>query len=257
LEDDIQIVERKDVNVKGAVLIEGFPSVGMVSSIVANYMIKMLEMEYIGSVNSRYFHPTAIIADSVPMPPVRIFAGHPVETKECICDRLVVLTSEFPPPMELMKPMVDKILNWSGEKEIKVVVSVEGIVNENPQSDEPETYAIASTPNARKLLENKKITSLESGIITGISGVLLHEAERMQRDVICLLSDANPQIPDARSAARLIEVLDQFLPKLKLDPQPLIEEAEKLEAQLKQAIMQAKAMNVSPQATEPSSVMYG
>jgi uncharacterized protein len=191
------------------------------------------------------------------MPPVRIFAGQPVETKECICDRLVVLTSEFPPPPELMKPMVDKILTWTGEKEIKVVVSVEGIVNENPQTEDPNTYAIASTANARKLLEKKKITTLESGIITGISGVLLHEAEQMQKDVICLLSEANPQIPDARSAARLIEVLDQFLPKLKLDPQPLIEEAEKLEAQLKQAIVQAQAMNVGPKAQDSSSVMYG
>ena len=257
MEDDIQIIERKDVSVKGAVLVEGFPSVGMVSSIVANYMIKKLDMEYIGSVNSRFFHPTAIIAGAVPMPPVRIFAGHPIETKDCICDRLVVLTSEFPPPIDLMKPLVDKILNWAKEKEIKTVVSVEGIVNENPNSDDPNTYAIASTENARNLLAEKNIMTLESGIITGISGVLLHEAERMQRDVICLLSDANPQIPDARSAARLIEILDQFLPKLKLDPQPLIEEAERLETQLKQTIIQAQAMNVSPKAQDPSSVMYG
>jgi uncharacterized protein len=257
LEDDIQILERKDVSVKDAVLVEGFPSVGMVSSIVANYMIKMLDMEYIGSVNSRYFHPTAVIANFVPMPPVRIYSGQPVECEDAICDRLVVLTSEFPPPIELMKPLVDKILNWSNENGIKTVVSVEGIVNDSAKTESANTYAIASTENTKKLLEKKKITPLENGIITGISGVLLHEAERMNRDVICLLSDANPQIPDARSAARLIEVLDQFLPKLKLDSQPLIEEAERLESQLKQAIMQAKAMNVSPQGQEPASVMYG
>ncbi len=257
MEDDIQILERKDVNVKDAVLVEGFPSVGMVSSIVANYMIKMLDMEYIGSVNSRYFHPTAVIANSVPMPPVRIYAGQPVACEDSICDRLVVLTSEFPPPMALMKPLVDKILNWAKEKEIKTVVSVEGIIHENVMTEATSTYAIASTDNARKLLENKNITPLESGIITGISGVLLHEAERMGRDVICLLSDANPQIPDARSAARLIEVLDQFLPKLKLDPKPLIEEAARLEEQLKQAMIQAKAINVGPMGQDPASVMYG
>ena len=79
----------------------------------------------------------------------------------------------------------------------------------------------------------------------------------MGRDVICLLSDANPQIPDARSAARLIEVLDQFLPKLKLAPQPLIEEAARLEEQLKQAMIQAKAINVGPTGQDPSSVMFG
>lgn len=258
MEDDIQIVERKEVSVKGAVMIEGFPSVGMVSSIVANYMIKKLDMEYIGSVNSRYFQPTAIIADTVPMPPVRIYAGQPVETKDCICDRLVILTSEFAPPIELIKPLVDKILHWSKEKEIKTLVSVEGIVNESSQPDEHGTYAIASTGAAKKILDSKDVAVLQNGIITGISGVLLYEAERMQRDVICLLSDANPQIPDARAAARLIEVLDKFLPKIKLDPQPLLDEAEKIESQLKKAVMQAHAMNVPTQGQkDATSVMYG
>ncbi|MDO9538150.1 MAG: PAC2 family protein [Thermoplasmata archaeon] len=256
MKDDIEIIERKEFNVEGAVLIEGFPSVGMVSSIVSNYLIKVLNMEYIGSVRSRHFQPTAIIANGVPMPPVRIYSGQPIEKKDCICDRLVVLTSEFPPPIELMAPMVDKILEWTAQKKIKTVISVEGIINESKTQDQHSTYAIASTPAARKILESKKITPLENGIITGISGVLLHEAERTGRDVICLLGDANPQIPDARAAVRLIEVLDGFLPKIKLDTQPLIKEAERLEGQLKGALMQAHAMN-KPGQQEPAPVMYG
>ena len=257
MKDDIQIIERRPINVKDAVLIEGFPSVGMASSIVSNYIVKQLEMEYVGSVSSRYFHPTAIIHDGVPMPPVRIYSGQPVNKKECVCDKIVVLTSEFPPPVELLKPLVDKVLNWSNEKEIKLVISVEGILGDTPENEEPGTYAIASTDNARKHLLDRKIIPLDNGIITGISGVLLAEAERMQRDVICLLSEANPNIPDARSAARLIEVLDQFLPKLKLDAQPLLEEAELLEGQLRQAMLQAQSLNLPPKGQEPSQVMYG
>ncbi|MBU4031275.1 MAG: PAC2 family protein [Candidatus Thermoplasmatota archaeon] len=253
--DDIEIVERKDVNVKDALLIEGFPSVGMVSSIVANYLIKTLNMEYIGSVRSRHFQPTAIISDGVPMPPVRIYAGQPIEKKGCICERLVVVTSEFPPPAELIQPLADKILAWSKEKGIKTMISIEGIVNAGKSHEEHTTYAIASTPAARKHLENRNIEPLKNGIITGISGVLLHEAERKGRDVICLLSDANPQLPDARAAARLIEILDGFLPKIKLDPQPLIREAERLESQVKEAITQAGTMNAP--AGREQQVMYG
>jgi uncharacterized protein len=255
MEDDITIVERRDLNIKGAVLVEGFPSVGMVSSIVSNYMIKMLDMEYVGSVRSKHFTPTAIIAKGVPMPPVRIYVGNPVEKKGSICDRLVVLTSEFPPPVELMQPLVDRTLQWMEEKGIKTIVSVEGIVNDSVDHEEGGTYAIASTENARKILERKNIQPMENGIITGISGVLLHEAERRQKDVICLLSDANPKFPDARSAARLIEMLDIFLPRLKLDPKPLIAEAERLEGQIKQAMTQAKTVNAPVRSAAP--VMYG
>ena len=60
--NDIEIIERKDVNLTGALMIEGFPSVGMVSSIVANYLIKTLNMEYIGSVRSRHFQPVSVIS---------------------------------------------------------------------------------------------------------------------------------------------------------------------------------------------------
>lgn len=253
--DDIEIVERKEVNLKGALMIEGFPSVGMVSSIVANYLIKTLDMEYVGSVRSRHFQPASVISGGIPMPPVRIYAGQPVEKKDCICERVVVMTSEFPPPSELMQPLADKILEWTASKGIKVVVSIEGVINVTDDQESHTTYAIASTPSANKLLENKSIKPMQNGIITGISGVLLHEAETQGKDAICLLSDANPQIPDARAAARLIVVLDDFLPKIKLDPQPLIEEAERLETHLKNANMQAGAMNQP--ARKESQVMYG
>ncbi len=255
MEDDIRITDRKDVSVKGAVLIEGFPSIGMVSSIVANYLIKTLNMEYIGSVRSKNFQPLSVISGGVPMPPVRIYAGQPVEKKDCICERLVVVTSEFAPPAELMQPLAERLLEWSKDKGIKTIISIEGIISESKEHEQHSTYAIASSPAARKLLENRNIKPMQNGIITGISGVLLHEAEAKGQDVICLLSDANPQIPDARAAARLIELLDGFLPKIKLDPQPLIKEAERLEGLLKQSLAHAGAMNV-PVGKE-QQVMYG
>jgi len=256
MDDDIKIIERKEINVQGAVLIEGFPSIGMVSSIVANYLIKTLKMEYVGSIRSRHFQPTAVISAGVPMPPVRIYVGQPVEKKDCICDTLVVVTSEFPPPPELMQPLASHLLDWTKEKGIKTVISIEGIINASKNYEEHSTYAIASSPAARKLLENRKITPLQNGIITGISGVLLHESELSGQNVICLLSDANPKIPDARAAARMIELLDTFLPKIKLDPAPLIKEAERLEEQIRQAMVQTAAMNV-PGQKEPAPVMYG
>ena len=259
MEDDIQIYENRELDLKGAVLIEGFPSVGMVSTIVSNYLIKNLDLEYVGSISSRYFHPTAVIADSIPMPPVRIYTGPAACKETSICEKIVVLTSEFPPALELMKPLVDNIIQWSSDKGIELIISVEGILNEKGgEDDNTETYAIASTEKTRTLFEEKQgLTALKNGVITGISGVLLHEAERMQKDVICLLSDAHPNYPDARSSARLIEALDQFLPKVKLDPQPLIEEADRLEEQLKAVITQARPALPAEPGHSDSSVMYG
>lgn len=244
---------------EGAVLIEGFPSVGMVSTIVSNYLIKMLKLEFVGQISSRHFYPTAVISDSVPLPPIRIYAGKPLCEEGSICSKVVVVTSEFPPPIELMQPLVDKIIAWSKEKKIAKIVSVEGILNSKPQDEEGATYGIATMDGGRQLLKKvKDLTPLENGVITGISGVLLHEAERLRQDVICLLVDAHQDYPDARAAAQLIVTLDHFLPKLKLDPQPLIDEAEYLEEQLKKAMSQARpAMPAAPAISDGSSHMYG
>ncbi|HUI38593.1 MAG TPA: PAC2 family protein, partial [Thermoplasmata archaeon] len=43
--DSVRIYEVKRVDLEGAIVIDGFPSVGLVSSIVANYLIDTLEME--------------------------------------------------------------------------------------------------------------------------------------------------------------------------------------------------------------------
>ncbi|EQD25770.1 protein containing DUF75, partial [mine drainage metagenome] len=53
--DQVKIYEIKRVDVEGAIVIDGFPSVGLVSSIVANYLIDTLEMEQIGIVESPAF----------------------------------------------------------------------------------------------------------------------------------------------------------------------------------------------------------
>lgn len=267
VEDDIQILENIDLDLEGAVLIEGFPSVGMVSTIVSNYLIKMLGLGYSGSISSRHFYPTAVISDSVPMPPVRIYTGDAPCKNTGICERIVLLTSEFPPALELMKPLVDNIIRWSDDKGIELIISVEGILSDRTSQegsadvDDGSTpiFAIASSQHARDLIAKKPgLTPLTNGVITGISGVLLHEAERLQKNVVCLLSDAHPNFPDARAASRLIVALDLFLPKLKLDPKPLIEEADKLEEQLKKVLEQARpALPAQPGPPGDSSVMFG
>ncbi len=260
MDDDIEMIVRKKADMAGAVLVEGFPSVGMVSTIVSNYLIKVLDLDYVGYISSRHLYPTAVINNSVPMAPLRIYFGKPKCKEGNICEKVVVITSEFPPPTELMKPLVDKIIKWTHEQEIRQIISVEGILNSNPDGAAGgSNYGISSTAMTRdKIKDIDNMVQLENGIITGISGVLLYEAERLQRDVICLLADAHPDYPDARAAARLIESLDNFLPDIKLDPQPLIDEAELLEAQLKKAMAQAKpALPGQTVLSDTSSHMYG
>ena len=75
--DEVRIYEIKRVDVENALVIDGFPSVGLVSSIVANYLIDTLEMEQIGIVESPAFPTVSLVRDGIPQHPVRIYAGKP------------------------------------------------------------------------------------------------------------------------------------------------------------------------------------
>ena len=116
-------------------------------------------------------------------------------------------------------------------------------------------YGIGSTDRANESLKRNEIAPFEEGVITGVAGVLLNEGRKRDFDVITLLSEAHPDYPDARAAARVIETIDKILLHTELDAKPLYEEAERIEVQLK-SIQQHTEASKKPAVKERPS-MYG
>ena len=74
---------------------------------------------------------------------------------------------------------------------------------------------------------------------------------------MALLVEADPSYPDARAAAKLIELLDKLLPNIKLDTEPLIEEAERIEKQIK-SMMESRLQPGSTDVSDTTDTMlYG
>src|SRR2546428_13290907 len=118
-----------------------------------------------------------------------------------------------------------------------------------------EVYGIGSTDKANDLLQRISVMPFEEGVITGVAGVLLNEGRKRDFDVVTLLSEAHPDYPDARAAARVIETIDKLLLHTELDARPLYEEAERIENQLKSIHQQTDAVKKPASPQRPS--MYG
>ncbi len=265
--DKIQIHEFKKLNLKGATVIDGFPSVGLVSTIVANYIIKSLDLEQIGMVSSDYFPPLSIIRDGKPLTPVRIYAGRRLRRREELAKngKIVVFISEFPPQPELIRPIASGILNWMLEKRCGLLISPEGFVSEknkpqkgnfNISQEETHTFGIGSTSSIRKLLSEKEIPQFREGAITGVTGVLLNNGILRGFDVCCILAETHPNYPDARAAAKIIETINKLSLDVEINPKPLYEQAEEIEKQLRKLMEQAKPSMKQP-AVIPQPQMYG
>ncbi len=273
--EDINIFELKRADLRGATVIDGFPSVGLVSTITANYLISTLKMEQIGILDSMHFPTVSVVRGSEPLNPVRIYTNSGTDSYSE--SKIVVFISEFQPPSNLIKMIAATILDWAEDQGCELLISPEGLVIDRGESskedekdeDEKEAkkedkttrmedlvvYGIGSTENARDIIGKHEIVQFQEGVISGVAGVLLNEGKRRAFDVISILAEARPNYPDARAAAKVIEAIDKILLKIDIDVEPLLSEAAEIEAKIMTMQKQAKPSRDRPTAPIPD--MYG
>src|SRR3972149_1012048 len=243
--DGIQIYELRRMDLRGATVIDGFPSVGLVSSIVANYLINALGLVQIGIMDSPFFPTVALVRDGKPMNPVRIYAGSKANPDGVDSDQLVVFISEFQPPPNLIKGIASAVLDWAQDQKCTQLVCPEGLIvdKEGGETRDVEVYGIGSTDRANEILKKNSVAIFEEGVITGVAGVLLHEGRKRG------FGGVTPP------SARAIETIAKLLPRTELDAKPLYEEAERIEMQLKSIHQQTEGLKKPPVKERPS--MYG
>lgn len=250
-QNKIEIVDFDDVDLKGATVIAGFPSIGLVSTIAANYLIDALNLKQVGALDSNDFPALSVVHTGEPLSPVRIYAGIQPNGQ-----KIVVFVSEFKPKPNLINEISCAIMQWIDKKNCGLLISPEGMVVEGKETEcsVAEAYAIGSTNDIRQQLAMKQIPQFKNGIIAGVSGVLLNKGKQAQFDVISILTEAHPKYPDARAAAAAINVIAAII-DAEINVAPLYEESERIESQLQKFHKQAKPMVSSGRAPQPN--MYG
>lgn len=233
--DEITMYPYKEINLKGATVINGFPTAGLVSAITANYLIGALNLDQIAVLDSPEFPPVSMIYDAKPKFPARIYGDERA--------KIAVFLSEFTPMPYLVRPLANIIFDFIDKNKCGRIIAPEVMP---AQGETPEVFGVGSTDNARAMMEKLGIKSISHGIITGISGVLLNEGRRRNFDVIALIVQARPEMPDARAAAMLIETIGKIV-STSIDIEPLYREAERIDARIKSLREQSKI------ATPPSS----
>jgi uncharacterized protein len=234
---DIEIFELKRMDLRNAVVIDGFPSVGLVSSIVANYLIALLKMEYIAAMDSDLFPTVSLIRDGEPLGPARVYARPFLREGD---QQVVVFSTELQPAANLLRPLGTSMVDFAQTQKCRLIISAGGLVVEHGEDEEEieeaseiAVYGIGSTESAQALLKQADAEPFVEGVISGTAGVLLNEGKRRGVDVITLLAEARPDTADARAAALILAAIDQMILHMNLNVEPLCKEAERLEAQLK------------------------
>lgn len=226
----VEIREVEKVKLKNAILIEGFPGIGMIGTISASYLAEKLDMKIIGYISSSHFPPIAAIHDFMPVSPARIYASEKYN--------LLVLFSEFVIPSEVAYALSQKILKYAKEKGVKEVYSLAGIASEQPTD---KIYGIGSTKEVVERLKKAGIEVIKEGATQGVSGLLIAECASEKFPAVNLLVQTSKPM-EPKGSAKLLAKLSELI-KVPVDVKPLIAEGDVIEEKIKSSMDKIKSMH--------------
>ena len=254
--ESVRIVDTREESLKGAMMVVGFPTHGLVGSVAASYLVHSLDMTLVAYMISEEFPPTVIMEEGVVSAPVRLYASKLVCGVDRSCDQLVVAIADIQPPVGMLNQLSRVLLDWAEARGIQLVVAIEGQPIDADVHGDARVVAMANRA-AAPLLEKYKFPAA-NGVVTGLAGGLLLTAIGRSTPVLCLVAQAHKDYPDARAAAKVIETVNPLVPLLVLDTKPLREKARQIESEVRKTLQQTRESmsNMRANETEGPGEMY-
>ncbi len=253
--DSISIVTWEAVDLSQALVVVGFPSFGLASSIAASYLIDSLHLREVGGVLAASFPPMAVVHDGVGSSPVRVFIGDVVCGPDSKCEQLCVVHSNMAPKSSILTTVAYAVVAWAKERGAQQVVCLEGLKQEDASGKEIRVFGAASDADGRKMLGMLKVPPYANGLLVGFGGVALYVARALGQATLSLLVETREGFPDSRGAARLLETLQPLVPLVEINERPLLEQAEIIEAVFRDRI--ARSSRAGKDLPQAEDVMFG
>ncbi len=216
--DSVSIVEVKPIEQRKNLMVVGLPDIGLVGLIVASHIASESKMHEVGYVDSELLPPIVTVHGGEVKAPIRIF-----EDKD-----MIAVISEIALTPALTIELIKGLARWAKTKKIQMVLGATGIpVPNRLEIEKPNVLGLATTREANKYLQNRKVQILQEGMLVGTYAILVKECLRQEIPNVTLLAESFEEFPDPGAAASIVEALNRVLDK-NIDVQSLIEKADEI-----------------------------
>jgi len=214
---EIKVIEKAQIPT-GAVMLFGFPDVGLVGVIAASHLIEELGLAEIAYLDSRLMPPLIVLHEGLPHSSIRVFGN----------DKIMLAVSETPISVEIIYQVMDTLIEWGRSKKVKLMVSLSGMPIEDRQdAKELKVFAAASSPETLKTVQDRGIEALMEGYMVGPQAIMLMRASQIGIPAITLMSQCFLNYPDPESAAEVLKGL-ATMTGIKVDIAKLLEKGEEI-----------------------------
>lgn len=203
------------------IFIEGYPGIGLVGHIAANFLAKELDMEMVGYVESSFIPPLTLILEGKPNPPLRFYGK----------GGIILAVSDIYAPPTLVNEIAAEMVRYLKKVKARKVISLGGM-GIGLFKEEMGVWGVGGSKEESRELENLGVKILQYGSITGISGKLLWEASKEGLKSYVLLGETFGDRPDPRAAANVIDIMKKLV-GIEVSVEPLLKEAQAIEEQLR------------------------
>jgi uncharacterized protein len=238
----VQVI-AENVESKNPIVMGGFPGMGLIGNIVAQYFIDQLDMKPIGRVDSRLFPPIAILYGGLVKGPVRIYEN---------AERgLVIVFSDIPIDPIISREVGKAIVAWAKPLAPREIVSIAGLAT---AGEEHRVFGAATTREKLEQIKGK-VDIFEMGTITGVPGVIMNECMNTGIDGVCILGETRGPSPDPKSAIGVVKAINEIY-GFNVDITAMEEQAAQIEQMLHKLAEQIGEAEAKPSGKE-NLTMYG
>lgn len=221
------------------VIIEGFPGFGLIGTIVTEFLIEHLKCKLIGKYWFEDLPASVAIHEEKLMHPIGIFYNK---------SNNIVIVHSIANTTGIEWKAADMIVDLTNFCKAEELISIEG-VGSTAEVEESNIFYFSNKEDIKKKLEQISLKPLKEGIILGITSAIMLKSKV---PTTCIFAETHSALPDSKAAAKIIQILDQYL-GLKVDSKPLLEQAERFEKKLKNMIEQGKE---ATEAQEKKQLSY-
>ncbi|MBU1975545.1 MAG: PAC2 family protein [Nanoarchaeota archaeon] len=203
------------------IIIEGFPGFGLIGTIVTEFLLEHMNCEMIGE----------FVYDDLPAM-VAIHKGKLIKPMAVHYSKKynIIILQTILNPKGKEWDIANAILDMARQLKAKKIISAEGVASPPvPSKDNDQTLFYYGDDKLKHL----GLKPIDESIVVGVTaGIMLNF-----KNHVCIFSETKSALPDSKSAANIIKILDKYL-GLKVDYKPLLKQAADFEDKLKSLISQ-------------------
>ncbi len=215
------VLYKKPKNVR---IIEGFPGFGLIGTIATEYLMEHLETEKIGVIETPEAAPMIAIHQNKVIEPISLHYNK---------KHNLVFVHAINIGKELAWLVAEAVLDVAKQLSAKEIISLEGVGS--PSNEDERVFYFAGNGVAIPQSLANAASPLMEGIIIGVTGALLAKDHEIPH--VALFAEAKSGIPDSKAAAHILGALGAYA-NLKIDPNPLLKQAQLFEKKLKTIMQQ-------------------